>query len=155
MMNEVKKNTTQPPFLETVMRKGGLEDIYDARDLAEVVFRTMRDLMTTEASNRVAAELQAEALPTDDKALQNDVSELWRDTNLLVRLLSQIRPPLNFDDELFLRRIRQEGGLSRGIDPAVAVKAVFAATKEELSPERVAEIGHCLPGRIQQLWQDA
>ncbi|PSB14246.1 DUF2267 domain-containing protein, partial [filamentous cyanobacterium CCP2] len=36
-------------FLEKVMVKGGLADLYDARDLTEVVFRVMRDLMTTEA----------------------------------------------------------------------------------------------------------
>ncbi len=153
----------QPPvspaersFLEKVMLKAQLDDIYDARDLSEVVFRTMRDLMTTEAADRVAEELTGQAQPgTARKSLQNEISELWQDTNPLVALLSRLRPPLEFDDETFLFRIRQEGGLQRGIDPQLAVKAVFGAVKAELSAERVEEIGKALPGGISQLWQQA
>ena len=40
--------TKNMPFLEKVMLKGNLNDIYDARDISEVVFRSMRDMMTTE-----------------------------------------------------------------------------------------------------------
>ncbi|BAY66193.1 hypothetical protein NIES22_63060 [Calothrix brevissima NIES-22] len=36
-------------FLEKVMVRSGFADLYDARDFSEVVFRVMRDLMTTEA----------------------------------------------------------------------------------------------------------
>jgi uncharacterized protein (DUF2267 family) len=52
------------------MVEGSLADPYDARDLTEVVFRVMRDLMTTEVSDRVAGELHKETLSTDEKALQ-------------------------------------------------------------------------------------
>jgi len=31
------------------MIKSGLEDIFDARDVTEVIYRAIRDLMTTEA----------------------------------------------------------------------------------------------------------
>jgi hypothetical protein len=55
--------TKDMPFLEKVMFKAELEDIFDARDITEVVFRTMRDMMTTEASDRVAEELHKEAEP--------------------------------------------------------------------------------------------
>jgi uncharacterized protein (DUF2267 family) len=151
----VPVTTENTPFLRKIMVKGSLEDIYDARDLSEVVFRTMRDLMTTEASDRVANDLNGVALPTDEKALQNDVSELWQDTNLLVRFLSRLRPPLEFDDELFLRRIAQEGGLPRSTNAATAIRAVFSATKESLSAERVQEIGNYLPGKIKTLWEQA
>ena len=65
------------PFLEKVMLKGGLNDIFDARDISEVVFRYMRDLMTTEASDRVAEELHEPAEPTKDKALQMEIVRLY------------------------------------------------------------------------------
>ena len=82
------------PFLEKVMLKSGLEDLFDARDVTEVVYRVMRDLMTTEASDRVAEELEdKEVLPTEDKALQMEIADLWNDTNPIVRFLSRIRPP--------------------------------------------------------------
>lgn len=144
------------PFLEKVMIRGELEDIFDARDVSEVVFRTMRDLMTTEAADRVASELKdEEALETKDKSLQTDIAELWQDTNPIVGFLSRLRPPLKFDDETFLFRIRQEGGLQRGVDPEQAIRAVFAATKDELSQERITEIEQALPGKVRQLWKEA
>lgn len=147
--------TENTPFLEKIMIKGELEDIFDARDLAEVVFRTMRDLMTTEASERVAGELHKPAEPSQDKALQDEISTLWQDTNPIVSFLSRVRPPLKFDDETFLFRIRQEGGLQRNVSPEQAVKAVFSATKEELSPERTSEIAGFLPGKVKELWEQA
>lgn len=144
------------PFLEKVMIKAGLEDIFDARDISEVVFRTMRDLMTTEAADRVSEELKGEkAIPSDDQSLQDDISALWKDTNPIVAFLSRVRPVLNIDDENFLYRIRQEAGLQRGIEPDLVVNAVFSATKDELSQERIQEIAEALPGKIRQIWQKA
>ncbi|NJN04868.1 MAG: DUF2267 domain-containing protein [Leptolyngbyaceae cyanobacterium SL_1_1] len=147
--------TENMDFLEKVMLKGELEDIFDARDLAEVVFRTMRDLMTKEASGRVASELHEKAISTEDKALQNEVAELWQDTNPIVRFLSQVRPPLEFDGDTFFFRVKQEGGLSKFVSPEQATKAVFSATKDELSQERVSEIAKVLPDKVRTLWEEA
>lgn len=143
------------PFLEKVMRQGNLPDIFDARDITVVVFRTMRDLMTTEAADQVAEELHKEALPTEKKALQDEIADLWKDTNPIVAFLSRIRPPLQIDSDLFLRRINQEASLSREVEVTTVIKAVFSATKDELSPERVQEIAGFLPGQIRQMWESA
>jgi uncharacterized protein (DUF2267 family) len=148
-------------FLEKVMVEGSLADPYDARDLTEVVFRVMRDLMTTEASDRVAGELHEETLSTDEKALQMEISDLWKDTNPIVGFLSRVRPPLNgpgifgIDEERFLSRIANEGGLPPTVDREQIVKAVFSATKEKLSLERSQEIASFLPGRVRELWATA
>lgn len=147
--------TKDMPFLEKVQVKGELEDIFDARDIAEVVFRTMRDMMTTEASDRVAEELHKEAEPTDDKALQNEIADLWKDTNPIVSFLSRIRPPLIIKSDTFLFRIDQEASLQQGVAPETVVKAVFSATKDELSEERVKEIAGFLPDKIRELWETA
>ena len=144
------------PFLEKVKVKAGLDDIYDARDVSEVVFRAMRDLMTTEASDRVSDELKGEkAVTSEDQSLQDDISQLWKDTNPIVSFISRIRPVLNVNDETFLFRIRQEGGLQRGIEPELAVKAVFSATKDELSKDRIQEVAQALPGKVSQIWEEA
>ncbi|PSN10362.1 DUF2267 domain-containing protein, partial [filamentous cyanobacterium CCP5] len=150
------------PFLEKVRVKGSLPDLYDARDITEVVFRVMRDVMTTEESDRIEAELHESALPTDEKAMQMEVADLWHDTNPLVSLVSRLRgplkgePPFGIDSELFLKRVDREGSVPKSTTASRVVGAVFAATKEELSPERIQEIVQWLPeGQVRQLWQQA
>ncbi|MGD1857808.1 MAG: DUF2267 domain-containing protein [Leptolyngbyaceae cyanobacterium] len=148
--------TKDMAFLKKVMLRGNLKDLYDARDLTELVFRTMRDLMTNKAAKSVGQDLNGGILPSTDKeALQEDISALWKDTNPLVKLLSELRPPLKFSDETFLFRIEQEGSIPKSSGPKTVVKAVFAATKDELSPERIQEISKFLPGEILELWQNA
>ena len=148
-------------FLEKVQAKAGFADPYDARDFTEVVFRVMRDVMTTEASDRVEAELHTEAIPTDEKALQFEVSDLWKDTNPIVGFLSRVRPPFkgpgifNIDSDRFLFRVANESGMPRSVEREQAVKAVFSATKDELSEERIQEIASWLPDYVRQLWEQA
>ena len=144
------------PFLEQVALKAELPDIFDARDLTTVVYRTMRDLMTTEASKAVESELHEEAEEdASNKRLQEEIADLWHDDNPLVAWLSDIRPPLKFDDKTFIFRIEKEGGLPRGTTGEKVISAVFAATKEELSEARIKEVAEFLPGKIKELWNAA
>src|SRR5512147_553233 len=53
-------------FLEKVMVEAGLADLYDARDISEVVFRTMRDMMTNEAVDHVSEELNSPLIENND-----------------------------------------------------------------------------------------
>lgn len=149
-------------FLEKVMTQGGLADLYDARDITEVVFRTMRDMMTNEAVDEVAEELHKPVMEENSDRtlytatpLATQVEDLWRDTNPIVYFLSRIRPTLHIRDTTFLFRIRQEAGLPAHVDVEKVVKAVFSATKDELSPERIQEVSGFLPGLVRQLWQEA
>ncbi len=154
-------------FLEKVMVEGGFADPYDARDFTEVVFRIMRDLMTTEAADRVADELHEELMPTKEKALQMEVTDLWKDTNPLVAFLSRVRPPwqgpgiFKIDSDRFFFRAANESGFERGIghkdaDRQKAVKAVFSATKKELSEDVIQEISLWLPeDGVRELWFEA
>jgi len=87
--------TKDMPFLEKVLIKSGLEDIFDARDVTEVIYRAMRDLMATETAERVADELH-KALPTKDKALQMEIADLWEDTNPIVGFLADSSSLLPF-----------------------------------------------------------
>ncbi len=144
------------PFLEKVALKAELPDIFDARDLTTIVYRTMRDLMTTSASKAVESELQVEAQEyADNKRLQQEIAELWHDDNPLVAWLSNIRPPLKFDADTFIFRIEKEGGLPRGTTGEKVINAVFSATKEELSEDRIKEVAQFLPGKIKDMWQAA
>lgn len=148
--------TKDMPFLEKVMLKGELEDIFDARDLTIIVYRTMRDVMTTETSDRVAEDLGNEdPLPTKDKSFHHNLAELWKDNNPIVSWLSRVRQPLKIKDDTFIFRIEQEGGLPKGTNGEKALKAIFSATKEELPNERIQEVSQYLPGKVKQLWEAA
>ncbi|MDJ0660306.1 MAG: DUF2267 domain-containing protein [Crocosphaera sp.] len=138
--------TKDLPFLEKVQLKAELPDIFDAKDLTIIVYRTLRDLMTTESSEKVKSELK------DDN---EEIHDLWKDNNPLVAWLSKIRPPLTFDGKTFLRRIEQEGGVPRGTNGIKVIKAVFSATKEELSDDMKKEIEAVLPDDIKTIWQSA
>ena len=62
---------------------------------------------------------------------------------------------LNFDDDTFLFRVEKEGGLPKTTSAKAVVKAVFGATKEELSEARAKEIAQAMPGKIRTLWEEA
>lgn len=149
------------PFLEKVMQQGGVPDPYDARDITEVVFRIMRDLMTTEVSDRVESELHEQVLKTDNRALQMEIADLWHDTNPIVHLLSRIRKPLRgpapagIDDKLFISRVVNEAVISPTEDPEQVIQAIFSATKDELSEDCIQDVAGWLPGRIRELWEQA
>lgn len=129
-------------FLEKVKEKGNLKNLEEARSATEVTFRTLRDVMSNEAVDRVAADLD------------NEAEDLWTDQNPIVYFLSRIRPKLNIKAGNFLVRVRQEGNLP-GADAETIIKAVFSATKDELSPERVEEVSSFLPDEICKMWQSA
>lgn len=150
------------PFLEKVMAQGGLTDPYDARDITEVVFRVMRDLMTTEAADRVSDELQGDVLPNaEDRSLHVDLNELWKDTNPLVGFLSRVRPPwqgpgiFKIDSDRFIFRVANESGMPRDADPVRVIQAVFAATKDDLPEERIQEIASWMPDQVRAIWEQA
>lgn len=153
-----KKNI---PFLEKVKEQANLENIYEARDLTEVVYRTMRDLIPTETVDRVTSELEEKNPPNKEEKNTGVIAQLWQDTNPLVAWLSRIRPrfqgnvPFTIDDKLFVTRIEQEGGMPAQTNGETVIKAVFTATKEELSSARCQEIEPFLPGKIRQIWQQA
>ncbi len=151
------------PFLEKVMVKGNLSDPYDARDATEVVFRIMRDVMSTSDADRVEAELHESATEgARDKSLRMDVAELWHDTNPIVSFLSRLRPPLKaeppfgIDSTLFLTRVDNEGAIPPTSNGEIVTKAVFSATKDELSQDRIETIAKWLPeGKVRTFWAEA
>jgi len=144
------------PFLEKVALRAELPDIFDARDLTNVVYRTMRDLMPNETSDAVKAELHDEIEEdAKNKRLQNEISDLWKDDNPLVAWISKVRPALNFDADTFIYRIEKEGGLPRGTTGEKVINAVFSATKEELSEDVKKQVSGFLPGKIKDMWQAA
>ena len=144
------------PFLEEVALKAELPDIFDARDLTNLVYRTMRDLMPNEASEAVESELHDEIEEgAKNKRLQDEIADLWKDDNPIVSWISKVRPPLKFDADTFIFRIEKEGGLPKGTTGEKVINAVFSATKQELSDDVKKQVSEFLPGKIKDMWEAA
>ena len=144
------------PFLEEVALKAELPDIFDARDLTNLVYRTMRDLMPNEASKAVESELHDEIEEgAKNKRLQDEIADLWKDDNPIVAWLSKVRPPLKFDADTFIFRIEKEGGLPKNTTGEKVINAVFSATKQELSDDIKKQVSEFLPGKIKDMWEAA
>ncbi|MEO1622256.1 MAG: DUF2267 domain-containing protein [Cyanobacteria bacterium J06632_3] len=141
-MSSKKIGPNEETFLKKVMQRSSIPDIYDARDITIVVLRSLRDLVSTEVSEKTAEDF------SDEK-----IAQLWKDDNPIVAALAKLRPPLNIDTETFLRRIRQEGGLPKNVSPESAVIAVFSTVREELSDERRQEISSFLPDGLKVMWE--
>jgi len=154
-------NPIHTSFLERVKDKANLENLYDAKEITEMVYRTMRDMMDRDTIDQVAAGIDKPATQSPHQPLNDSIADLWQDSNPLVRWLSYLRPafdqsgPLGIDDDLFLKRIQHEGALPKHVGPLTAIDAVFAATKAELSEENKARVAECLPGSIRIIWQQA
>lgn len=141
-MPSPKMSPAEQAFLEKVMQKTNIPDIYDARDITIVVFRSLRDLMTTEAADRIGAAFD------DEK-----VAKLWKDDNPIAATLSKLRPPLNVDTKTFLRRVSQEAGVPKDVSAESAVIAVFSTVRDELPPECTQEISSFLPDGLKVMWE--
>ena len=142
----------QKAFLEKVLDRSNLKTENEAQVATNIVFRILRDMVTPETSDKIADELRKEE-PIADMELK----DLWKDTNPMVSFFSRISPiqKLNLSPGVFMTRLKQEAALPEDADAQTVVKAVFSATKEELSQERVQEITDSLPTEMSQLWQQA
>ncbi|MGJ3253538.1 MAG: DUF2267 domain-containing protein [Elainellaceae cyanobacterium] len=147
-----EQSTEKKPFLERVIEKCDLKTTNEAQAATNVVFRIMRDMMSNETVDRIEGDLQVEA------PLANmEVADLWSDTNTMVAFFSRISPlrPIDISAETFMLRLNQEGFLPADASPEQVTKAVFAATKDELSSENVQDVAKAFPEDVRQLWETA
>lgn len=150
MANQTQEK--QQTFIEKVIENSELQNINDAQAATKIVFRELRDMMPTDAIERTEQELQAEA-----PELNMSIAQLWIDPNVMVAFFSRISPlrQLSIGYDTFMLRLKQEAALPESASPETVAKAVFSATKAELSPERIKEIQGFLPDQLSQLWQQA
>lgn len=140
-------------FLEKVIANSTLQTVNEAQVATKIVFRILRDLLPREQVDEVATELETEAPKAD-----MEIKDLWKDTNAMVSFFSNLSPvqQLNISKDTFMLRLKQEGQLPENADAENVAKAVFKATKEELSSEQIDNVSNCLKNDdILLLWQQA
>ena len=146
-----EKNKT---FLDKVIANSNLQTVNEAQTATKVVFRILRDLLPREEIDKLADELRGEEAPNADM----EIKDLFKDTNPMVSFFSYISPiqQLNISKDTFMLRLNQEGAVRHDTDPETVTRAVFNATKEELSSEQIANVAKCISdNELRAIWQQA
>ena len=141
-------------FLDKVIADTNLTTVNEAQTATKVVFRILRDLLPREEVDKLADELRGEEAPNADMELK----DLFKDTNPMVSFFSYISPiqQLNISKDTFMLRLKQEGAVRHDTDAEAVTKAVFAATKAEISNEQIQNVAKCISDdEIRAIWQQA
>ncbi|MEO1340876.1 MAG: DUF2267 domain-containing protein [Cyanobacteria bacterium J06635_13] len=141
-------------FLEKIIADTNLTTVNEAQTATKVVFRILRDLLPREEVDKLANELRGEEAPKADM----EIKDLFKDTNPMVSFFSYISPiqQLNINKDTFMLRLKQEGAVRHDTDAEAVVKAVFAATKAEISSEQIENVAQCLADdEIRAIWLQA
>ena len=139
-------------FLEKVVADSNLQTINEAQVATKVVYRILRDMLSKDQIDEVASELEKEAPQAD-----MEIKDLWKDTNPMVSFFSQFSPvqKISHSPGVFKLRLSQEGALPSNCDPENVAKAVFKATKDELSQEQIQNVSRSLPDDMRQMWEQS
>ena len=140
-------------FLDKVIANSSLETVNEAQTATKVVFRILRDLLPREEVDKLADELREDAPKAD-----MEIKDLFKDANPMVSFFSYISPiqQLNIDKDTFMLRLNQEGAVRHDTDAEEVTKAVFSATKNEISSKQIENVAKCISDdEIRALWQQA
>ena len=140
-------------FLDKVIANSNLQTENEAQTAIKVVFRILRDLLPREEVDKLADELREDAPKAD-----MEIKDLFKDTNPMVSFFSYISPiqQLNISKDTFMLRLEQEGAIRHDTDAEEVTKAVFSATKDEISSEQIENVAKCISDdEIRTLWQQA
>ena len=141
-------------FLDKIIANTNLQTVNEAQTATKVVFRILRDLLPREEVDKLADELRGEEAPNADM----EIKDLFKDTNPMVSFFSYISPiqQLNISKDTFMLRLNQEGAVRHDTDAEAVTKAVFSATKEEISAEQTENVAKCISdNELRTLWQQA
>ena len=137
-------------FLDKVIAETNLKSVNEAQTATKVVFRILRDLLPREEVDKLADELREDAPKAD-----MEIKDLFKDTNPMVSFFSYISPiqQLNIDKDTFMLRLKQEGAVRHDTDAEAVTKAVFNATKAEISQEQIENVANCISDdELRSIW---
>ena len=137
-------------FLDKVIAATNLKTVNEAQTATKVVFRILRDLLPREEVDKLADELREDAPEAD-----MEIKDLFKDTNPMVSFFSYISPiqQLNIDKDTFMLRLKQEGAIRHDTDAEAVTKAVFSATKAEISQKQVENVANCISDdELRSIW---
>jgi uncharacterized protein (DUF2267 family) len=124
-------------FYGTVRERLGRCDREEAKRGAAAVLRALRDRLTPDEADQVAAQLPA------------PLRAVWAEGEPAGRTV------LRMDREQFYERVRGEVGLLTAREAQWLTLAVFAALKGSLSPGEAEDVMAQLPKDLKEVWVEA
>jgi uncharacterized protein (DUF2267 family) len=124
-------------FYRTVLEASAERQREEAKRATAAVFHALRDRLTAEEADQVAAQL-----PTELKAVWF-AGECYG------------RRPLKLDRDEFYRRVMTEARLRSVREARWMTLAVFAALKQQLSPGEADDVLAQLPRDLKDVWTEA
>jgi uncharacterized protein (DUF2267 family) len=128
---------TTVEFYRHVMEETGEANRERAKRAAAAVLHALRDRLTPEEADQVAAQL-----PRELKAV-------WQEGE------RPGRRPVKMHRREFYERVRAEGGLASTREARWYILGVFAALKAQLSPGEAEDVLAQLPKDLKDVWEDA
>ena len=128
---------TPQTFYRTVMAATGETRLEAAKRATAAVFHALRDRLTPEEADQVAAQL-----PRELKAV-------WYEGEV------PDRRPLRLRREAFYERVRRDARLASRREARSLTLAVFGALKKQLSPGEAEDVLAQLPKDLKEVWTQA
>lgn len=124
-------------FYRKVIEETGQTNREAAKRGAAAVLRALRDRLTPEEADQVAAQLPRE------------LKSVWEEGDVLGRR------PVRMHRKEFYGRVKAEAGLASIREARWITVAVFSALKAQLSPGEAEDVWAQLPKDLKEVWQEA
>lgn len=132
---------TKKELIMRVMQVPGVATEEDAEHVVTAVFTSLRDRLTPEEADDVWAQL-----PTAWK-------ELWDSGTWWEKVSSHMHGMNKLNRDEFIERVRTH--VKEGVPAEDAVRVVFHALKEQISPGEAADVSAQLPEDLRTFWKAA
>ena len=132
---------TLKQLITRVMQVPGVETEEHAEHVVAAVFQALRDRLTHNEADDVWAQL-----PTDWK-------RLWESGSWWEKMTARLRGMNHLDREEFIARVRMH--IKNEIPADEAVRVVFHALKQQISPGEAQDVAGQLPKDLRQFWKAA
>ena len=128
-------------LLARVMQVPGVETRERAETVVAAVFHTLRDRLTPGEADDVWAQL-----PTAWK-------DIWESGNWTAKIRARLSGAHSLDRDEFVQRVQQQ--IPHDIAAEDAVRVVFHALKDQISPGETEDVSAQLPRDLRNLWKAA
>jgi len=132
---------TKRELLNRVMQIPGVDDEERAESVITAVFQALRDRLTSDEADDVWAQL-----PTEWKTM-------WESGGWWDKITARMKGMNKLNREEFINRVQSH--IRNEIPAGEAVRVVFHALKEQITPGETSDVSSQLPEDLRTIWKAA